>query len=30
MDGDAFYIDEQLGAAGGYDGMERLRRFSKE
>ena len=30
MDGDAFYIDEQLGAAGGYDGMERLHRFTKD
>jgi L-fuculose-phosphate aldolase len=28
MEGSMFTIDEQLGAAGGYDGLARLRRFS--
>ena len=30
MGGDTFYIDEQLGLAGGYDGMERIRKADME
>lgn len=30
MGGDTFYIDEQLGVAGGYDGMARIREADAE
>ncbi len=30
MGGETFYIDEQLGQAGGYDGMERIRKADRE
>ncbi|MEN6420199.1 MAG: class II aldolase/adducin family protein [Clostridiaceae bacterium] len=30
MGGETFYIDEQLGQAGGYDGMERIQKADRE
>ena len=30
ISGDTFYIDEQLGTAGGYDGMARIREADAE